>query len=135
MLIFIFLLVAQSDKPVAKIPEGGKARYVSFGPDGKTVVAIICLNGKEHLLVNDAKGPEMDTVFPPRGKPTDAPRYKGIKGGKYFIIEGTSLSEPSDEFLIDEFSPDGKRLAYVMSSGGKKSVVVDGVMGEAFDYL
>jgi hypothetical protein len=50
----------------------------------------------------------------------------GKPGGAYDAIIGT-------EYV--SFSPDGRRLAYVVEQQKKQRVVVDGVPGEAYDAL
>ncbi len=106
-------------------------------PDGRHV-AYIVIGKKTVKVVEDGKpGPDYDNVgaktlvFSPDGNHL----AYGAKKGEMFslVLDG----QPGPEFkwaFAPRFSPDGKRLAYIVEDG-KQRVVVDGKAGPEYDGI
>ncbi len=127
---------------------------LSFSPDSRHVAYTASADGKSFAVVDGKEGKRYDGLgvtptFSPDGKRV---AYAAQAGGKQFAVvdgkEGVHY-EPYARIVVSTtedggdyydiggflFSPDSKRVAYVVSTGPQSVVVVDGQDGEYHNGL
>jgi WD40 repeat protein len=117
-------------------PQGGKPiQQIIPSPDAKHFAAmcgdVVMIDGKEIAGYKCGKWP----VFSPDSKHWAFPAESATAAGTYFIVmDGTEkkIDGPAEQLA---FSPDSKRLAYVMKLNNKACFVVDDAKGPFYDEV
>jgi WD40 repeat protein len=110
----------------------------TYSPDGRQVVYIAALAGKQFVVRYDQEGPQYDAVgsgsllFSPDGGRF---AYTAKQGGKWLAVIDDKAGKPYDRIGALIFSADGKRAAYPALSDGKWHAVADGAEGPACEEL
>ena len=121
-------------------------REVVFSPDSKNVAYVAVLGEKKECIVlNGKEGKKYeyvsDIVFSPDGKRYVYGAYSFSSKKGWVVVDGREIQArwswwPRSPFL---FSPDSKRLAYIIEIGQgrqkKKAVVVDGLKSRGYDEV
>jgi hypothetical protein len=112
---------------------------VAFAPDGKAV-AYAALTEKKYVLVHGERViDKYDDVGPPVFLADGTLVFRAKKGGKQFVVVGTTEGPPFAEVGQLHVTQDGERVYYV--TGPKNRLVVtraaapSGSQGEEFDWI
>lgn len=124
---------------------------LGFSPDGRRTAYVARADDQWAVIVDGEPGRRYDAVSPWVRFSSDGARVAhwarsgdewlavvdGEEVGRYPVAPPPFELRSADAFSLvpPDFSPDGRRVAYVAQAGDRAFVVVDGVRGKAYDDI
>lgn len=127
-------VVVTDGKPSKPYSEIAQASLI-FSPDSQRVAYIAYSGDTKFVVVDGKEGPSTmdEPIFSPDGKHF---AYLHYSDGETSLVVNGKISKVDDGARNLKYSPDSKRLAYVVGRDfEKKSVMVDKEKGKAYDHL